>query len=73
MDPNEALRQIRLYIKQMQVEDQPVGIGNQNAKPEFIQHARDLAETFEGLDEWMSKGGFLPKAWHSPDPEKVSG
>ena len=61
MDPNEALRLIRAYIKQMRVEDRPVG--NTNARLEFVQHARDLAETVEGLDEWLSKDGFLPTAW----------
>ena len=61
MDPNEALRLIRAYIKQMRVEDQPGGAGG--APGRFIQHARDLAETFEGLDEWLSRDGFLPTDW----------
>ena len=64
MDPNEALRQIRLTIKQLQVEDKPVG---GIALPQFIQHARDLAELVEGLDEWLSKDGFLPADWRSDD------
>jgi hypothetical protein len=68
MDPNEALRQIRLLIKQMQLEDGPVSAG---ARPEFIQHARDLAETVEGLDEWLSKDGFLPDDWRSDDEKAI--
>lgn len=61
MDPDEALRQARLLIAQMRVEDTPPGgIGT---SPTFVQHARDLAEQVEALDEWLSKGGFLPKAW----------
>lgn len=27
------------------------------------QRAEELAETFLGLDEWMSKGGFKPEVW----------
>ena len=62
MDPDEALRIIRALIMQMQVEDMPV---SGYARPEFVQHARDLAEQFEGLDEWLSKGGFPPADWTS--------
>lgn len=61
MDPTEALRMIRLYIKQLKIEDRPVG--NANARLEFVQHARDLAEAVEGLDGWLTAGGFLPAAW----------
>lgn len=65
MDPNEALRQIRLLIKQMRVEDAPIsGV----ARPEFVQHARDLAEQVEALDEWLDKGGFPPDAWTPAEP-----
>lgn len=56
MDPDETLRIIRLTIAQMRVDDE-AGV------PEFKQHARDLAEHIEALDEWMSKGGFKPKEW----------
>jgi hypothetical protein len=68
MDPDEALRQIRLTIKQLRVEDKPVG---GIAEHTFVQHARDLAELVEGLDEWLSKSGFLPAAWqrHDVEPE----
>jgi hypothetical protein len=65
MDPNEALRLIRAYIKQMRVEDTPAG--GVGTSPTFVQHARDLAETVEGLDEWLSKDGFLPADWRSDD------
>ena len=61
MDPDEALRLIRAYIAQMRVEDAPVG--GVGTSPTFVQHARDLAETVEGLDGWMSTGGSLPSAW----------
>lgn len=61
MDPNETLRLLRLTAKQMAVEDTPVG--GVGTSPTFVQHARDLAEYVESLDEWLSNGGFAPSAW----------
>jgi hypothetical protein len=26
----------------------------------------EAAEAFRGLDEWLSRGGFLPEAWERP-------
>lgn len=54
MDPNETLRQIRAYAKQMR-EDTDPGV--------LRAHALDLAESVEALDEWLIRGGFLPDAW----------
>jgi len=72
MDPNEALRQIRLTIRQMRVEDKPSGGIAQAA---FVQHARDLAELVDGLDGWLSRDGFLPADWEAeedkPQPVEV--
>ena len=52
MDPNAALATIRrlidLYAKDA-VLDQ--------------DDASALVEAVEGLDGWLSKGGFLPEAW----------
>lgn len=59
MDPNEALRIIRATIAQLRIEDRPALA----PMASFIQHARDLAETVEGLDEWLTKGGFPPNDW----------
>lgn len=30
---------------------------------EAQEHAERLAEAFEALDKWMTKGGLLPDAW----------
>lgn len=54
MDPNETLRIIRLTTKQMRVDEHP---------DIRKQHADDLAEHVEALDEWLTKGGFLPSDW----------
>lgn len=63
MDPNETLRQIRLTMKQMQVEDGAVG-----SHRLFHQHARDLVELVEALDGWIANGGFLPDDWGTVPP-----
>ena len=67
MDPNEALRLIRAYIKQMRVERTHVAVAPGTTTSNFIQHADDLAETIEGLDEWLSRDGFVPDDWRSDD------
>lgn len=51
MDPDIALAHIRELI--------PVVLSSEDTSP-----GDELAETVKGLDEWLSKGGLLPKAWH---------
>ena len=52
MDPNATLQQIRslvtIYFN-----------GGKWPEPD----ATDLAQAIRDLDEWLSKGGFLPDAW----------
>jgi hypothetical protein len=52
MDPNEALEQLRQLSAQPSelLLDDGVSI-------------RRLIELFDGLDVWLSSGGFLPAAW----------
>jgi hypothetical protein len=35
------------------------------------ERAMRLAELVEALNEWILKGGFLPKAWHDVQIAKV--
>ncbi len=55
MDPNKALANIRALARDIQ-------------HPPFdcdaLSLADELAETVEGLDQWMSKGGFPPNEWN---------
>ena len=53
MDPDVALKNVRETANAI-VEDE-------NESPD----ARDLAEAFLGLDEWMQRGGFSPASWKS--------
>jgi hypothetical protein len=47
MDPNATLEQIRVLLV----------FGDNEAV------ADELAELVSSLDEWLSKGGFLPQEW----------
>lgn len=60
MDPNEALRVARQCAKTL-LETGP------GADPAAVHNIADeLAEKFAALDEWITKGGFLPKGWEGP-------
>lgn len=49
MDPNAALAQIRDEVHEI--------LTDRNPDPER------LAELVNGLDEWLTNGGFLPDGW----------
>ncbi len=60
MDPDEALTQMRRLT-------QDALDGNRlEHDPEELLQA--LGEQFQALDEFLSKGGFKPKAWAATDP-----
>jgi hypothetical protein len=64
MDPDEALRQIRLLVRQMEVEGQ-LALGHPGTSTgNFIQHGHDLIEQVEALDGWLTGGGFPPDDWY---------
>lgn len=58
MDPNKTLESIRELVAKMQrdYEDPDSNGIDQDEAAELTSHV-------ESLDGWMSKGGFLPKAW----------
>jgi hypothetical protein len=68
MDPTIALEEARRIsehiLKQTDAENE------ENCAELEIgwEDARALAEYFAALDGWISKGGFLPKAWVAPGP-----
>jgi hypothetical protein len=53
MDPNKALTTIREVI---------AGILDGSGACE-VHELDEMAESFQALDEWITKGGFLPEAW----------
>lgn len=50
MDPDAVLGQLRDLTRE----------GHFHAPPE---EAKEIAELFRSLDEWLSNGGFLPEPW----------
>jgi hypothetical protein len=58
MDPNATLAAIRELVKQIDNTDRG------SANIDLVDLALDLIELVDGLDQWLSKGGFLPSAWH---------
>ena len=62
MDPDEALKNAREALRLIRDKEQEGyrDWGGRHEAQEFV----DLADAFEALDGWLSKGGFLPKAWN---------
>ena len=60
MDPNEALRQLRARFT---IIDRL--LAGLESDEKYIRNGdlSELIDLFQGLDEWLSKGGFLPDAW----------
>lgn len=58
MDPNVALRALRALAAKVLYD-------HENAEGNGVDQddARALAERFQHLDEWLSRGGFLPQPW----------
>lgn len=55
MDPDEALKRLR--------ELSEVFLKTGCLHPDEIFN---MMETFQGLDEWITRGGFLPSSWQAP-------
>lgn len=65
MDPDVSLAELRtlVYIAQTIVDGGEVG--------DWHATMSALIDTFNGLDDWISKGGFLPDQWNVPRARKV--
>jgi hypothetical protein len=57
VDPDETLKEIRRLSAI--VRDRC----DRGEDPDVDGSAAELAEAVQNLDEWLSKGGFLPAAW----------
>lgn len=59
MDPNMTLHELReLAARALQARD---FLGGEPGPVEHVLH--QMAEKFDALDNWMTKGGFAPDAW----------
>jgi hypothetical protein len=57
MDPNECLRRIRCFRTQLEAQ-------GDSAEETYSQDTvDDLLEAIGDLDQWLKKGGFLPRDW----------
>lgn len=56
MDPDEALKNAREAVREL-IGTEDGGAYNQDAA------VSALADAFDALDSWLSKGGFLPQDW----------
>lgn len=59
MDPNEALRNCRRIANSL-VEKMDA---DEDLESLPVHKVNQLIESFQGLDQWLSKKGFLPKDW----------
>ena len=55
MDPNETLNEIRDLMTESQKPGQ--------STIALADLADDLVSSLRALDEWLSRGGFLPEPW----------
>ena len=54
MDPNAALKRLRVLAT----------LASEEKSDSWrVAYLFDFVEQFESLDEWLSRGGFLPDDW----------
>ena len=67
MDPNTALAAIRTAVAQMQALIEDASVWEEDTRYALGDDGKDAAESLvehvQALDEWLSRGGFLPDAW----------
>jgi len=61
MDPNETLRKARAAAGALIA---LIDGSESSVDDRLLTEAEDLAEAFQALDSWLSRGGFLPTAWN---------
>lgn len=61
MDPNLALSRLRDAIKTVRREQDE--IDTPMTERQLRNVLENMTDNAESLDEWLSKGGFLPAAW----------
>lgn len=59
MDPNAALLELRRIVSGEAYPSRDEDGAFYDAQGQAMR----MAELFEGLDEWLSRGGFLPEDW----------
>jgi hypothetical protein len=60
MDPEQALRDLRAAVS---AQREAESAATEPGVYRWATIAMNLADAAETLDEWLSKGGYAPRAW----------
>lgn len=68
MDPQAALNQIRVLVSAIREridgsETDDIDTMDPDDLTTIVEDANELVDLFDGLDQWMARGGFLPSDW----------
>ena len=67
MDPEAALREIRTAVaalkERFDASDQDFEHMDPDELVTIAEDTNELLDLIDGLDQWMSRGGFLPTSW----------
>jgi len=63
MDPNTNLEEQRRIAARLLADRQR---STHSREVDAVQDAIRLAELVQALDEWITRGGFLPSEWSKP-------
>ena len=62
MDPNETLKRLRLLLS-TGYHARKLFSKETTYQQGLFDHILECEELFQALDQWLSKGGFLPTSW----------
>ena len=65
MDPNQALADAREAVARIDALEAEGAEAGQNDIEAISDVTNDAMEHYRALDEWISKGGFLPDEWRT--------
>jgi hypothetical protein len=65
MDPDECLRRCKVQVARIRALQKQDRAGDTF---ELADAGQELADAFDELDEWLTKGGFAPNQWKPRPP-----
>jgi len=69
MDPTKTLEELRILAERCQEIANYLRIWNQY---DHCEEVKAFCNKFKELDEWLSRRGFLPKAWERPTSSRIA-
>lgn len=67
MDPDVALEKLRECLAQVAALDPRPMLSLERR----LELALEAAELFQGLDEWLSNGGYVPREWRTVNVTRI--